>query len=69
MDNKPGFPQMEFNLPEAAKGTVIPYGVQRFAELEEARKRAEKKARLYFWCGIGFSVLCMIGGYLLGKYC
>lgn len=44
MDSKPGFPQIGLTPPEAAKGTVIPYGVQRFAELEEARKRAEKKA-------------------------
>lgn len=63
------FPQLDLNPPEIAKGTVIPYGVQRFAELEEARKRAERNARLYFWGGILSSILCMIGGYLLGKFC
>ena len=38
-------------------------------QLEEEKVRAEKKARLYFWAGIVVSVLCMFGGYLLGKFC
>lgn len=69
MSIKSEFPQLDLNPPEIAKGTVVPYGVQRLAELEESRKRAEKKAKLYFWGGILSSILCMIGGYLLGKFC
>ena len=38
-------------------------------QLEEEKVRAEKKARLYFWAGIVVSILCMFGGYLLGKFC
>lgn len=66
------FPE-KLDVPEIAKGTVVPYGVQRFIELEEARKKAERKATLYFWLGIAatviFSILSVIAGYLLGKYC
>ena len=36
---------------------------------QEEKVRAEKKARLYFWAGIVASILCMFGGYLLGKFC
>lgn len=62
-------PDLYFKIPEIAKGTVIPYGVQEYIRLQDEKKASDKKARLYFWCGIVSSVLCMIGGYLLGKFC
>lgn len=62
-------PDLHFEIPEIAKGAVIPYGVQEYIRLQDEKKASDKKARLYFWCGIVSSVLCMIGGYLLGKFC
>lgn len=62
-------PDLHFEIPEIAKGTVIPHGVQEYIRLQDEKKASDKKARLYFWCGIVSSVLCMIGGYLLGKFC
>jgi len=62
-------PDLHFEVPELAKGTVIPHGVQEYIRLQDEKKAAERKARLYFWGGIITSVLCMIGGYLLGKFC
>lgn len=62
-------PDLHFEMPEIAKGTVIPHGVQEYIRLQDEKKAADKKARLYFWVGIITSVLCMIGGYLLGKFC
>ena len=59
---------LNFEIPELAKGTVIPHGVQEYIRLQDEKKAAERKARLYFWGGIITSVLCMIGGYLLGKF-
>lgn len=73
MDDKPEFQQIKIEIPEIAKGTTIPHGVQRFIELEEARKKAERKATLYFWGGVAstvvFSIISVIAGYLLSKYC
>ena len=62
-------PDLHFEMPEIAKGTVIPHGVQEYIRLQDEKKAAERKARLYFLVGIITSVLCMIGGYLLGKFC
>lgn len=62
-------PDLKFEMPEIAKGTVIPHGVQEYINLQNEKKNADKKARLYFWGGIISSVLCMIGGYLIGKFC
>ncbi len=62
-------PDLHFEVPELAKGTVVPHGVQEYIRLQDEKKAAERKARLYFWGGIITSVLCMIGGYLLGKFC
>lgn len=62
-------PDLKFEMPEIAKGTVIPHGVQEYINLQNEKKNADKRARLYFWGGIMSSVLCMIGGYLLGKFC
>lgn len=62
-------PDLHFEIPEIAKGTVVPYGVQEYIRLQDEKKTADRKARLYFWCGIVSSVLCMVGGYLLGKFC
>lgn len=62
-------PDLHFEIPEIAKGTVIPHGVQEYIRLQDEKKAAARKARLYFWGGIITSVLCMIGGYLLGKFC
>lgn len=62
-------PDLHFEIPEIAKGTVIPHGVQEYIRLQDEKKAADRKARLYFWGGIITSVLCMIGGYLLGKFC
>lgn len=62
-------PDLHFEIPEIAKGTIIPHGVQEYIRLQDEKKASDKKARLYFWCGIVSSVLCMIGGYLLGKFC
>lgn len=59
----------DLNIPGIALGTEIPHGVERYIELEERARKAERKARLYFWVGICVSVACMIGGWLLGKYC
>lgn len=73
MDNKPEFRQIKIEIPEIAKGTIIPHGVQRYIELEEAKKKAERKADLYFWGGVAStvisSIISVIAGYLLGKYC
>lgn len=69
MDDKPEFQQIKIEIPEIAKGTTIPHGVQRYIELEEARKEAERKATLYFRLGVAASFACTIIGYLLGKYC
>ena len=60
---------VHIEIPEIATGGIIPPVVERFSKLQEEKIAAEKKARLYFWGGILTSVLCMIGGYLLGKYC
>lgn len=62
------FPE-KLDVPEIANGTVVPYGVQRFIDLEEARKESERKATLHFRLGIVASIICTIIGYLLGKYC
>lgn len=62
-------PDLHFEIPGIAKGAVIPYGVQEYIKLQDEKKAADKKARLYFWGGVISSVLCMIGGYLLGKFC
>lgn len=62
-------PDLHFEIPEIAKGTVIPYGVQEYIRLQDEKKAAEKKARLYFWVVIVNSILCTICGYLLGKFC
>ena len=62
-------PDLHFEIAEIAKGTVIPHGVQEYIRLQDEKKAADRKARLYFWGGIITSVLCMIGGYLLGKFC
>lgn len=59
----------QVQLPNLALGTENPFVVGRMKQLEEEKVRAEKKARLYFWAGIVVSVLCMFGGYLLGKFC
>lgn len=55
--------------PAIAEGEVIPPAVERYIQLQEEKSAAERKSRLYFWGGIVASVLCMVGGYLLGKYC
>ena len=60
---------LHFEIPEIAKGAVIPYGVQEYIKLQDEKKAADKKACLYFWGGVISSVLCTIGGYLLGKFC
>lgn len=60
---------MNIKIPDIAFGKVIPPNIERLILLEEEKEKAEKKARLYFWGGIITSVLCMIGGYLLGKLC
>ena len=60
---------MNIKIPDIAFGKVIPPNIERLILLEEEKKKAEKKARLYFWGGIITSVLCMIGGYLLVKFC
>lgn len=62
-------PDLKFEMPEISKGTVVPHGVQKYINLQNEKKNADKRARLYFWGGIISSVLCMIGGYLLGKFC
>lgn len=62
-------PDLHFEIPEIAKGTVIPHGVQEYIKIQDEKKAADKRARLYFWGGVISSVLCMIGGYLLGKFC
>lgn len=62
-------PDLHFEVPELAKGTVIPRGVQEYIKLQDEKRAAEKRARLYFWIGIATSILCMVGGYLLGKFC
>ena len=60
---------MNIKIPVIAFGKVIPPNIERLILLEEEKEKADKKARLYFWGGIITSVLCMIGGYLLGKFC
>lgn len=59
----------QVQLPSLALGTEYPFVVDRMKQLEEEKVRAEKKARLCFWAGIVVSILCMFGGYLLGKFC
>lgn len=56
-------------IPAIAEGKVIPPAVERYIRLQEEKAAAERKARLYFWGGVVTSVLCMVGGYLLGKFC
>ena len=38
------------------------------AEEKNRADAAERKAKLYFWVGIACNILCMFGGYLMGKY-
>lgn len=57
-----------FDIPEIAKGTVIPSSVERFIEAEERARKAERKAKLYFWAGVVTNIICMFVGYLLGKF-
>jgi hypothetical protein len=63
------FQGTKFKIPDIAAGKVVPPIVDRLVRAEEEKRRAEKRARLYFWAGIICSVLCMFGGYLLGKFC
>lgn len=60
---------LHIEMPGIATGEIIPPIVDRLSKLQEEKEAAERKARLYFWGGIVESVLCMIGGYLLGKFC
>ena len=60
---------LHLEIPAIAKGQVIPPAVERYMRLQEEKAAAERKARLYFWGGVVTSVLCMVGGYLLGKFC
>lgn len=41
-------PDLHFEIPEIAKGTVVPYGVQEYIRLQDEKKTADRKARLYF---------------------
>lgn len=56
------------DIPDIAKGTVIPNSVERYIKAEERARKAEKKAKLYFWSGILSNVICMVVGYLLAKF-
>ena len=41
-------PDLHFEIPEIAKGTVIPHGVQEYIRLQDEKKAVERKAHLYF---------------------
>lgn len=69
MDEYLHFQGADIKIPDIALGKVPPNIVYQLQREAEIRERAEQKAKLYFWGGIICSVLCMVGGYLLGKYC
>lgn len=56
-------------IPDIARGAVIPDSVRRNIENEERRVKAERKNKLYFWGGIASTILGVIAGWLLGKFC
>lgn len=68
MDEYLRFQGQDIKIPDIALGKVPPSIVSQLQHETELREKAERKARLYFWSGIICSVLCMVGGYLLGKY-
>lgn len=41
----------KFSIPNIALGKVIPFGVDRYIEMEERAKKAERKQKLYFIAG------------------
>ncbi len=63
----------KIKIPDIALGKFMPDSVQamilKYEKEEQRAQKAERKARLYFWCGIIASVIFMVGGYLLGKFC
>lgn len=56
-------------IPDIALGKTAPYFVDVLAREEELRKRAERKARLYFIGGIVGTLAGTVLGWLLGKFC
>ena len=58
-----------FKIPDVALGKTLPDYIFELERFEAAKAKAERKARIYFWGGIICSILCMIVGYLLGKFC
>lgn len=58
----------KIKIPDIALGKSVPDGVKRFIEERERAEKAERKANLFFWVGIAMNIVCMVGGYLLGKF-
>lgn len=58
----------KFGIPEMAKGTIVPNVIYKMEKEEALRKKAERKARIYFWGGIISTALFTFVGFFLGKY-
>lgn len=59
---------VSFKLPALARGEVVPPFVYEIERREAERKRAERKATLYFIGGLVGTFVGTIVGWLLGKY-
>lgn len=68
MDDYLHFEGKDFKIPDVALGKVAPSIVDRLAREEYLRKRAERKADLYFVGGLLGTLAGTILGWLLAKY-
>lgn len=59
----------QIKIPDVALGKTVPYYVEKFQREEFLRKRAERKADLYFVGGLLGTLAGTILGWLLAKFC
>lgn len=69
MENKFTFNGKDIDIPPIARGETVPYIVQKNEREEYLRKRAERKADLYFVGGLLGTLAGTILGWVLAKYC
>ena len=59
----------KIKIPDVALGKTVPHYVEKFQREEFLRKRAERKADLYFVGGLLGTLAGTILGWLLAKFC
>lgn len=59
----------KIKIPDVALGKTVPYYVEKLQREEFLRKRAERKADLYFVGGLLGTLAGTILGWLLAKFC